>query len=197
MNSNTIWKFLLSTLGYITLIYIPAFFTVITIVDASFYSYNLVVGLLITLILCAVCIAIMFAKDIYDLHKKITLEKKLKVRHGKQTIFIEYAAISYFYSLDKIVYLVKTDGTSLITDFTLNELEINLDNHSFFRANRKTLLHYTAVDKIQNIENGKLSLQLTPPLFSKEQSTITISRYKKQGFEDWLNEKTATLLPFG
>ncbi|WP_035480144.1 LytTR family transcriptional regulator DNA-binding domain-containing protein, partial [Gelidibacter mesophilus] len=60
------------------------------------------------------------------------------------------------------------------------------NNQLFFRANRKTIIHKDAVDQIEKIENGKLTISLKVCKDKEAFSKINISRYKRKEFLDWM-----------
>ncbi|MDT0690349.1 LytTR family DNA-binding domain-containing protein [Salegentibacter sp. F188] len=190
INSQVLLYFLFSTLGYISIIYIPLYY-VINGINAfeSYDVYYLLIGLSITLLLSTVGIVLMFSADIYQLHRLASINEKLKVKQGGKITLVNFADIAFIYSENKIVNLVKIDGASIVTDFTLNEIEDKFSKQNFFRANRQTVLHPRSIEQIKTIENGKLSILLKPTLAGKKISQINISRYKRQAFMDWFENK--------
>lgn len=188
---RTLLRFLFTTLGYISIIYIIFYFVLNGLIHGttSYTLYNLLTGYFVSMLSLVVIISLLFATDIYKLHKFSSLQGKLKVEHAGKITMIGYTEISFFYSENKVVYIVKTDGTSMITDFTLNEAEPKISEQSFFRANRQTILHARSIEQVQAIENGKLLVLLKPTLSDKNAFQITISRYKKQAFMDWFKNK--------
>ncbi|MFP2996703.1 LytTR family DNA-binding domain-containing protein [Spongiivirga sp. MCCC 1A20706] len=184
-------RFLFSTLGYITILYLFLYFGLNGLINGidSYSIYHLLTGLTVSLLICTLGIALLFSTDIYKLHKLVSIKGTLKVQQGGKITLIKYPEIAFIYSENKIVHIVKTDGTTIITDFTLNEVESKISEQSFYRANRQTILHHRSVEQVQSIENGKLSLMLKPAVNSKNAFQITISRYKKQEFMNWFNDK--------
>lgn len=191
INTALLLRFLFSTLGYITILYFFFYFGLNGLINGieSYSMYHLLTGLSLSLLVCTLGIALLFSSDIYKLHKLITIEGALKVQQGSSVTMIKYTEIAFIYSENKIVYITKTDGTSVITDFTLNEVENKVSNQSFYRANRQTILHPRSVEQIKSIENGKLSVFLKPTLSNQKAFQITISRYKKQEFMNWFKSK--------
>ena len=119
----------------------------------------------------------------------LAIHGALKVKHAGKITVVPYADIAFIYSEHKIVHIVKTDGTSISTDFTLNELEHKISEQSFYRANRQIILHAHAIEQVTPVENGKLSVLLKPTFTNKESFQINISRYKKQEFMNWFKGK--------
>lgn len=191
INTQLLLRFLFSTLGYITILYVPIYYGLNGLINGteSYSIYHLLTGLSISLLMCALGIALLFSKDIYKLHKLIAIKGTLKVQQGGKITLVNYPEIAFIYSENKIVYIVKTDGTTISTDFTLNEVENKISEQSFFRANRQIILHARSIEQVQSIENGKLSIQLKSTYSDKKFSQINISRYKKQAFMNWFEKK--------
>lgn len=189
VDSRILLRFLFSTLGYISIIYIIIYVIFIGLLDANYDAFGFLIGYSITLLLSIIGLTIFFAKDVYDLHKMGSIEGKLNVQQGGKITLINYTEISFIYSENKIVYIVKTDGDTIVTDFTLNEIEDKISEQSFFRANRQIILHPRAVEEVSSIENGKLSVVLKPAISGKNTFHINISRYKKQAFMEWFKSK--------
>lgn len=191
INTAILLRFLFSSLGYICLLYFLLYFGLNGLINGtdSYSIYHLFHGLLISLLSSAMVISLFFAKDIYKLHKQTASTSSLKVKQGGKITVVNHIEISYIYNENKIVYIVITDGSSVCTDFTLNEIEELLKEYNFFRANRQTILHTNSVAQIKAIENGKLLVQLKPIRVGSKTFEINISRYKKQAFMEWF-EKT-------
>ncbi len=191
INAQLLLRFLFSTLSYISTLYLCLYYGLNGFINGieSYSIYHLLKGLSVSLLICTIGITLLFSIDIYRLHKLISIEGTLKVQQGGKITLVEYPEIAFIYSENKIVHIVRTDGTTIITDFTLNEVENEVSQQSFYRANRQTILHVRSIEQVQSIENGKLSVLLKPTIGSKETIQINISRYKKQEFMNWFQGK--------
>ncbi|SEL08577.1 LytTr DNA-binding domain-containing protein [Aquimarina amphilecti] len=191
INTQLLLRFLFSTLGYITILYLFFYYGLNGLINGieSYSMYHLLTGLSLSLLICTLGIALLFSTDIYKLHKLISIKGTIKVQQGGKITLVNYAEIAFIHSENKIVYIVKTDGTSIITDFTLNEIENEVSEQSFYRANRQTILHVRSIEQVQSIENGKLSVLIKPIISDKKAFQINISRYKKQEFMNWFKGK--------
>jgi len=187
-DSHTLLRFLLSNLGYIFILYIPLYYSVNGL--RVYTIYYLLSGLFVTLLLWTVGIIFTYGQAIYKLYKSRHVEGKFKIAHSGKITLIDYDEIAFAYSQNKIAYITKSDGTSIPTDFTLNEIEEKINAHHFYRANRQTILHPSAIGEVQSIENGKLSVLLKPALANKQPIQLTISRYKKQEFLSWFENRS-------
>lgn len=191
INTRILLRFLFSTLGYITILYFFLYYGLNGLINGieSYSIYNLLTGLSVSLLICTLGITLLFSIDIYRLHKLISIKGTLKIQQGGKITLVKYPEIAYINSENKIVHIIKTDGTTIVTDFTLNEVESKISEQSFYRANRQTILHIDSIEQVQSIENGKLSVLLKPAISDQKAFLINISRYKKQEFRNWFNGK--------
>lgn len=101
--------------------------------------------------------------------------------NGYKTISV--SEIAYFFTEQKITYLVTHEGNSEILGQTMDELEDELDPDIFFRANRQFIIRIDSVGKIQNDTNGKLKLILKHDHVAE----IIVSREKAPLIKKWLD----------
>lgn len=189
INTKTLISFLLSTFGYITLLYIPSFYFVVWLKKGDFGIYYLVVGLSVTLLISTLAIVVLYTRKLYDLYKIETLTSKLIIPQGHNKIIVKISELAYFHSENKIVYAVLLNGQKISSDFTLNEVENKVNKQLFLRANRQTLIHSSSIREIKPIENGKLLVTLKPNISDKQDLQIVVSRYKKKEFNEWFKNK--------
>lgn len=94
----------------------------------------------------------------------------------------DVAELAYVVSLDKLSHAVLHDGSRLLLETPLAELETQLDPAQFFRANRQTLLAARAVAGFVPAGKGRLRLQLRPALAGE----FFVSQERAAAFRDWL-----------
>ncbi|WP_276389616.1 LytR/AlgR family response regulator transcription factor [Eudoraea chungangensis] len=177
--------YMISTLAYITLIYVPLGIVLNKIAGGETQFYYLLTGLIITLLLSLVLISLAYAQDIYILYRLSLKDAEIRIETAAKTTKLTYENIACFYSENKVVYTVQNDGTSITTNFTLNELEEKINDQLFFRANRQFIIHKDAVDQVEKIENGKLRIRLKVDIENDAIAKIKISRYKRKAFMNW------------
>ena len=177
--------YMVSTLGYITVMYIPLGIVLNKIAGGETEFYYLLIGLLITLLLSFILIGLAYSLDIYNLYKLSIKDYEITIENGAKITKLTYENIACFYSENKIVYTVQNDGTTITTDFTLNELEEKINDQLFFRVNRQIIIHKDAVDQIEKIANGKLRITLKTSIENYAIAEINISRYKRKAFMTW------------
>jgi DNA-binding LytR/AlgR family response regulator len=90
--------------------------------------------------------------------------------------------LAYVVSLDKLSHAVLHDGSRLLLETPLAELEGQLDPAQFFRANRQVLTAARAVAGFALAGKGRLKLQLRPGFAGD----IFVSQERAAAFKAWL-----------
>ncbi len=103
---------------------------------------------------------------------------------GNKIRSIETADIAFFYSDEKITFMVTRDGQHLPIDFSLDKLVTLLDPKQYFRANRQYLVGFTAIQAVLTHFKGKLKLELTP----KARHDVFVSGDRMSDFKEWLGK---------
>ncbi|MBC5773114.1 response regulator transcription factor [Pontibacter sp. KCTC 32443] len=105
------------------------------------------------------------------------------VKQGQAIKTIPVEEVSYFWAEEGVVFLVTKQNKRFIVNYTLDQLEEQIDSAIFFRANRQLIVHINAVQEVRPYFKGRLSVLLHP---STEKEVI-ISSSKAPGFKDWLD----------
>ncbi len=101
--------------------------------------------------------------------------------NGYRTISV--GEIDYFFTEQKITYIITGGGNCEMLAQTMDELEDELDPDQFFRANRQFIIHIGSVGMIQNNSNGKLKVILKQNCSLE----IIVSREKAPLLKKWLD----------
>jgi DNA-binding LytR/AlgR family response regulator len=115
-------------------------------------------------------------------HGVATPRDRFLVRKGAGHLVIKIADIAYFYTEDKLVFLVTNATKRHLLDKPLTEIEANLDPAAFFRANRATLIHIDSVACCSAYGKGKLLLELRPPA----REPVIVSQERAAACRQWL-----------
>jgi len=91
--------------------------------------------------------------------------------------------ISWFYTSQEIVYAQTFDGKSYIVDFTLEELQDQLNPGKFFRVNRQFIIQRRAIVEINFYFNGRLLVKADPQAAEK----MLVSKARVPEFKAWMN----------
>lgn len=116
----------------------------------------------------------------------INKEKKhlLIVRKGAGYVALPLMQIAMFVTENKIVFAITRDGLKYITDKNLTELEAVLDEHLFFRANRKFILNAYYIKGFQALDRVKLLVDMS---VKPANNLIVVSQLTAPAFKKWMH----------
>lgn len=101
---------------------------------------------------------------------------------GSRQVPVPTDEIAYCFLQNEVYYLKTFDEQQLMATQTLDELAGILPSTQFFRINRQILANARACASFRSIANGKLEINLTPPL----PEAAIISQKKAAAFKHWL-----------
>ena len=105
---------------------------------------------------------------------------RILVKIGYNLKVLQTHEISCFYSENKTVY-AQTSERAYPTDFTLDELQENLDENKFFRVNRQFIINLDFIKSIHTSPYYKLEMRFQPC------EEISVSRERVKDFKNWLS----------
>jgi DNA-binding LytR/AlgR family response regulator len=129
--------------------------------------------------------------DYHALADLITQKMKAKnkvflIRFKNQLLDINSKDIAFITIENRLVLFYTFDGRKLPADDSLDQLENELDNSIFFRANRKCIINHKAINKIKSYSNSKLLIE-TKPTFPDDE--LIVSKEKSPVFKAWLIQR--------
>ena len=92
-------------------------------------------------------------------------------------------AIAWFHSANEVTSATTLDNQKHVVDFTLEQLQEQLDPHAFFRVNRQFIVHRKAIREVDFYFNGRLLVKTQPA--ATEQMLISKARVPE--FKTWMN----------
>lgn len=111
--------------------------------------------------------------------------RRTLIRMGNNFKLVEINESVYFYTRDKITFLVSGDtGKRYPTDYTLDKLEEVLNPALFFRINRQFIVGIKSIREMQMHSKGRVRIDLEP---ETDQETI-VSVERSAAFKKWLVE---------
>jgi two-component system, LytTR family, response regulator LytT len=121
---------------------------------------------------------------ILDYHERNkTYRSRFLVNKADSMIPIASEDIAYLYTEEKVVFLVTRDNRRFMLNYSLDQLEKQLNPVSFFRINRQFIIAMRSIHKIHNYFNYKLKVELTPV----SEHEVIVSRQKVAEFKEWLD----------
>ena len=124
-----------------------------------------------------------------DLLEKVKemLRKQHKTRFvikvGEHLKSITVEDILFFYSLEKATFLCTVDFKTYLVDYSLDRISEMVDEHRFFRINRKYIISNQSIADIIFYSNSRLKIKLK----KKDEESIIVSRDKVSAFKEWLD----------
>ena len=118
---------------------------------------------------------------------KEMLRKQYKTRFvikvGEHLKSITVEDILFSYSLEKATYLCTADFKTYLIDYSLDRISEMIDEHRFFRINRKYILSNQSIADIIFYSNSRLKIKLK----KSDEESIIVSRDKVAAFKEWLD----------
>lgn len=109
---------------------------------------------------------------------------RILLKTGDQIRSVEMEEVAYFYAEEDVVFAMLKSRNRSIVDYTLNQLEAELDPKDFYRLTRGCIARISAVKKVSKYFNSRLMVELEPPLEEK----LLVSRVNVPGFLKWLDK---------
>jgi DNA-binding LytR/AlgR family response regulator len=116
--------------------------------------------------------------------KEPEYKSRFLVSIGSRLKTIETEDIQYFFSADKITFLVTKENQRFPIDYSLDKMAGMLDPKQFYRINRQMTVKLEAIRNIHVFSKGKIKLDLDPP--TKED--VFVSMDKVVEFKEWLGK---------
>ncbi|ASU34085.1 LytR/AlgR family response regulator transcription factor [Mucilaginibacter xinganensis] len=113
----------------------------------------------------------------------VSYKRSFLVHFRDKLIPVETATIAWFYTANELVYAHTNDARQYIVDFTMEQLEQQLDPMLFFRANRQFIINRKEISEVDFYFNGRLSVKVKPA----PPESIIISKVRVPQFKSWMN----------
>lgn len=112
-------------------------------------------------------------------------KSRMLVKRGQEHIVLRLEDVILFYTENKVVFVIDCCSKKYILDKTLSELEEELDQQIFFRANRQYIVNLNYVKGFKPFEKVKLLLDLNVP---EMKHSIIVSQETAQAFRKWVRD---------
>lgn len=109
--------------------------------------------------------------------------RRMLIRFGNSIKLADMADAAYFYTKDKITFLVlRSTGKRYPVDYPLDKLEGMLDPLAFFRINRQFIINVAAIKEMHPYSKSRVKVDLEP---LTDLETI-VSTERSSEFKKWL-----------
>ncbi|PUZ21512.1 two component transcriptional regulator, LytTR family [Chitinophaga costaii] len=110
-------------------------------------------------------------------------KRSFLVHHRDKLVPVETNKIAWCYTAHEIVYAHTQDNRQYIMEFTMEQLEQQLDPSLFFRANRQFIVNRQVITEVDFYFNGRLLVKVKP----EPTEPILISKARVPEFKSWMN----------
>jgi DNA-binding LytR/AlgR family response regulator len=100
-----------------------------------------------------------------------------------ENILLKTEDVVLFYTEKKVVFVIDKFSKKYLLDKTLSELENELDQQLFFRANRQYIINLDYVKGFRPFEKVKLQIDLSNDELNH---SIIVSQETAQAFKKWI-----------
>lgn len=109
--------------------------------------------------------------------------RRILVRLGQSIRLVEVSDVAYFYTRDKITFLVtQSTGKRFPVDNPLDKLEGLLDKNTFYRINRQFIVNINAIKEMHPYSKSRIKIDLEPAVDLE----IIVSSERASDFKAWL-----------
>jgi two-component system LytT family response regulator len=109
-------------------------------------------------------------------------EKRFLIRLGHSIRLVNIKDVAYFYTKDKITFLISKNGKRYPIDYSLEKLDEIANPKKFFRINRQFIINLDAIKKMLAYSKSRVKIELDPP---SDLETI-VSTERSPVFKKWL-----------
>ena len=113
----------------------------------------------------------------------VKTKNRFLISKGENYHYIETADIAHFYSQDGVVFLHTFHNKRHIINYTLDQLEQQLDNRLFFRVSRNCIGNVKAIENVAKYFNSRLKLSFLPACPQE----VLVSRVRVSDFLKWMD----------
>lgn len=113
----------------------------------------------------------------------VKTKNRFLISKGENYHYIETTEIAHFYSEDGVVFLHTLQNKRYIINYTLDQLEQQLDNRLFFRVSRNCIGNVKAIENVSKYFNSRLKLFFAPACPHE----VLVSRVRVPDFLKWMD----------
>lgn len=108
--------------------------------------------------------------------------KRFLIKTGQQIKVFSPEEIAYFFTQNKLTYLVSHEGKKYALDQSLDKVEDTVNRQRFFRINRQFIIGLKAIKNLHVYSKSRVKIELDPPC---PLETI-VSTERSPHFKKWL-----------
>lgn len=110
-------------------------------------------------------------------------QRRFLIRVAQNYRIVEIEDVAYFYTENKITFLMTKAGKRYPIDFSLEKLEEELDKNTFFRINRQFIISIAAIKNMYAYSKSRVKIDLNPDCDLES----VVSTERSPYFKKWLS----------
>lgn len=108
--------------------------------------------------------------------------KRFLIKFGQSIKVVDIEDVAYFFTRDKITFLMTNKGKKYPIDYTLEQLQSLANPVTFFRVNRQFIVNMHAIKEMHTHSKSRVRLTLSPP----SNIPTIVSTDRSPVFKKWL-----------
>lgn len=124
----------------------------------------------------------------YEQIQPVNTKNRFLISRGDNYHYIETVDIAHFYSEGGVVFLHTLHNKRHIINYTLDQLEQQLDKRLFFRVSRNCIGNVKAIENVAKHFNSRLKLSFSPACPHE----VLVSRVRVPDFLKWMDGITGS-----
>ena len=109
-------------------------------------------------------------------------KQRFVVKYGEHIKTIPIQEAAYFYTEDKVNFIITTEGRRYVIDYNLDSLDALLDPKTYFRINRQFIISIQSIAEMFAHTKSRVLIKLKP--VSKIETIVSTER--SAAFKTWL-----------
>ncbi len=120
--------------------------------------------------------------ELSNAQNNLSYKSRFLAKVGQRLFMVDVNDISYFYTDNKVLFIVDKKGGKFVLSTTIEKLEPTLNPKDFFRINRKIIVRADAMQQIKPYLNSRLQVNVIAEHNANE---MIISRERVNEFKTW------------
>lgn len=121
-------------------------------------------------------------KDLIGANPRKEYKKRFSIKLGDKIFIINVEDIAYFYSEEKVTFIVSNDGKRHISDSSLDQIGQQVNPEQFYRISRGCISNINSIKSVSKHFNSRLKVTLAPD-YCKD---VLVSRIRVPEFMNWI-----------
>lgn len=115
--------------------------------------------------------------------EKTTYLQRFVIRIGQVIKTIDLPEVAYFIIENSNVYAILKSNKRYLVDYTMEQLDQQLDPSQYFRINRSMIISYVSISNMIAYSKSRIKIELAPP-YTKD---VITSTERSADFKAWLS----------